>query len=105
MRLARRLDVDDALLQGSFRMSGVKGCRLLFLFEKGLLIAKKEKDGSLIMKASIKVSAKSLPGVCRSSPPNNVAINQIYVSVSQYLFAVMMLPIVSLHRYGCNIRL
>ncbi len=39
-----------------FRMHGAKAYRHLFLFKKGVLIAKKKEDGGLLIKGSIMVS-------------------------------------------------
>ena len=43
------------IFQDTFRMSGAKGHRHVFLFEKGIIIAKKKEDGTLNCKASILV--------------------------------------------------
>ncbi|XP_060568847.1 uncharacterized protein LOC132727398 isoform X2 [Ruditapes philippinarum] len=43
----------ELVLEGSFRMFGVKASRQLFLFEKGVIIAKRKEDGMLSCKAVI----------------------------------------------------
>ena len=43
------------LFQDGFRMHGAKALRHVFLFEKGILMAKKKEDGNLLVKDSIMV--------------------------------------------------
>lgn len=43
----------ELVLEGSFRMFGVKASRQMFLFEKGVIIAKRKEDGMLSCKAFI----------------------------------------------------
>ncbi|WAR18808.1 PKHG1-like protein [Mya arenaria] len=43
----------ELLLEGSFRMFGVKASRQMFLFAKGVIIAKRKEDGMLSCKAYI----------------------------------------------------
>ncbi|KAL4238429.1 Pleckstrin y domain-containing G member 1 [Mactra antiquata] len=43
----------ELVLEGSFRMFGVKASRQMFLFEKGIIIAKRKEDGMLTCKAFI----------------------------------------------------
>ncbi|XP_052275345.1 pleckstrin homology domain-containing family G member 2-like isoform X2 [Dreissena polymorpha] len=43
----------ELVLEGSFRMIGVKASRQMFLFEKGVIIAKRKEDGMLSCKAFI----------------------------------------------------
>ena len=45
-------------IQDKFKFCGCKTYRYLFLFEKGLLIAKRKEDGSFQVKASIMVFDK-----------------------------------------------
>ncbi|KAL3872982.1 hypothetical protein ACJMK2_036147 [Sinanodonta woodiana] len=43
----------ELVLEGSFRMYGAKASRQMFLFEKGVIIAKRKEDGMLSCKAFI----------------------------------------------------
>lgn len=46
------------VFQNQFRVQGAKASRQIFLFEKGLLIAKKREDGYFVCKGNIMVSAE-----------------------------------------------
>ena len=52
------LYLSSFVVQDTFRMSGAKAMRHLFLFEKCVLIAKRREDGNLLTKAHIMVGAK-----------------------------------------------
>lgn len=51
----RRLKETYVDFQDTFRMSGAKALRQLFLFEKCVLICKKKEDGNLVAKSHIMV--------------------------------------------------
>ena len=54
--LNQKFTIFCTFFQGSFRMFGVKASRLVFLFSKGVIIAKRKEDGMLGCKAYIPVS-------------------------------------------------
>ena len=46
----------DCVFQASFRMHGIKASRQIFLFERGVIIAKRKEDGMFSCKVYIPVS-------------------------------------------------
>ena len=45
------------MVEGELKLQGAKNERLVFLFDKLILITKRREDGFLVCKASIRVSA------------------------------------------------
>lgn len=56
----------ELVLEGSFRIHGIKASRQMFLFERGVIIAKRKEDGMLSCKVSIPCATlmlvESIPG-------------------------------------------